>query len=45
MPVCKIFVRYFERLANSWVLKTEVIESLRPKYMALFSAMSAIVLE
>jgi hypothetical protein len=45
MSVCKIFVRHFERLANSWVLKIEVTKLLSPKFMTFFSALSAIVLE
>lgn len=36
MSVCKIFVRHFERLANSWVLKIEVTKLLSPKFMTFF---------
>ncbi len=36
MPVCKIFVRYFERLANSWVLKIEITKLLSPEFMTSF---------
>ena len=32
MSVCKIFVRHFERLANSWVLKIEITKLLSPKF-------------